>query len=55
MITTAQIKWIKSLHHKKFRREYGVFLVEGDKIVRELLKSTWDITHVLGVEDWISD
>ncbi|MFW5758035.1 MAG: TrmH family RNA methyltransferase [Bacteroidota bacterium] len=55
MITTAQIKWIKSLHHKKFRREYGVFLVEGDKIVRELLKSTWDITHVLGVEDWISN
>ncbi|MFW5778313.1 MAG: TrmH family RNA methyltransferase [Bacteroidota bacterium] len=55
MITTAQIKWIRSLHQKKFRREYGLFLVEGDKIVRELLKSTWEITHVLGLEDWISD
>ncbi len=43
------------MHQKKFRKEYGLFLVEGDKIVQELLRSSWSITHVLGLEDWIGD
>ncbi|MFN3342676.1 MAG: hypothetical protein ACK40M_08275 [Flavobacteriales bacterium] len=33
VITTAEIKSVKSLHQKKFREESGFFLVEGEKIL----------------------
>ena len=32
-------KYITALHHKKFRKEFGAFLVEGEKVVLELLAS----------------
>ncbi len=53
MISAAKIKWIKSLALKKFRRQEGLFLVEGDKIVSELLKSNWKTTHVFALESWL--
>ena len=40
------IKFIKSLHLKKFRREEGMFLVEGEKSIVELLKSDFDIVNI---------
>lgn len=39
MISSAQIKQIKSLHQKKFRNENREFLVEGVKMVLELLQN----------------
>src|ERR1700754_4847294 len=39
MITKSQVKYIQSLGHKKFRDEEGVFVVEGPKIVGELLQA----------------
>ncbi|HJW28855.1 MAG TPA: hypothetical protein VJ508_06340, partial [Saprospiraceae bacterium] len=35
-LSKAQIKFIQSLHHKKFRLKYNKFIVEGLKITREL-------------------
>ncbi len=35
----ATIKLFKSLSQKKFRDEYGLFVVEGEKLVEELLQS----------------
>jgi TrmH family RNA methyltransferase len=37
MITKLQVKYIQSLGQKKFRDEAGVFVVEGPKIINELL------------------
>ena len=39
MVTTKQIKLIKSLQQKKFRNKHGLFVVEGIKMVHELLNS----------------
>ncbi|MBR0296018.1 MAG: RNA methyltransferase [Paludibacteraceae bacterium] len=37
-ISKAQIKFIRSLQHKKFRDEAGMFVAEGSKCVEELKK-----------------
>ena len=46
MIGKSQIKHVSSLHHKKFRREYGQFIAEGAKVIRELLSSEF-VLHEL--------
>ena len=38
-VTKSQVKYIQSLAHKKFRDAEGVFIVEGPKIVAELLQA----------------
>ena len=45
--TKNQAKLIKSLHDKKNRSELGLFLVEGEKNVLELLDSDWNIDYLL--------
>ena len=40
------LKFIRSLHLKKFRREEGMFLVEGEKSIIELLHSDFDIVNI---------
>ena len=37
-LSKNKIKWIKSLHLKKYRDAESVFIVEGDKMVTELIK-----------------
>ena len=37
-LSKNKIKWIKSLHLKKNRDSEGVFIVEGDKMVSELIE-----------------
>ena len=37
-ISKAQIKLVRSLQHKKFRDELGLFVAEGDKCIEELHK-----------------
>lgn len=39
MLSKQQVKYIQSLSQKKFRREEGVFIAEGPKIVAELINS----------------
>ena len=41
MITKNEIKRIKSLQNKKDRKELQLFVAEGEKTVRNLLKSGW--------------
>jgi TrmH family RNA methyltransferase len=45
--TKNQAKLIKSLHDKKNRVELGLFLVEGEKSVSELLNSDFEVDFVL--------
>jgi TrmH family RNA methyltransferase len=37
VITKQQIKYIRSLHQKKFRDEYNCFIAEGEKITNEAI------------------
>ncbi len=50
MLTNSQIKHILSLKQKKFRTEHQQFVVEGVKVVKELLSSPYkvDAVYALG-------
>jgi TrmH family RNA methyltransferase len=52
MISKQQLSFLRSLHQKKFRQMYGKFLVEGDKLVRELLASNYKVDAVYAVKDY---
>ena len=43
MISNNDIKRIKALQQKKFRDESGLFVVEGEKMVDELIRSGWKV------------
>lgn len=51
MITSSQIKQIRSLREKKFRDESGLFVVEGEKMVNEALHSGFRVVEVLRSEE----
>jgi RNA methyltransferase, TrmH family len=46
MLTKSRAKLIKSLHEKKYRIEHGLFLVEGEKSVLELLASDFAVNSI---------
>ncbi|WP_374948683.1 TrmH family RNA methyltransferase [Mucilaginibacter sp.] len=46
MLSKSQISLLTSLQHKKFRREHGLFLVEGYKSISEFIDSHYHI-HTL--------
>ena len=52
-ISKNQIKHVSSLKQIKFRKEFNEFVVEGEKIVGELLENDFDIVSIFGVEDWL--
>ncbi len=55
MITRSQVKYIQSLGHKKFRDEEGVFVVEGPKIVGELLQAPGlHLRQLYALKEWTS-
>ncbi|RZL30419.1 MAG: RNA methyltransferase, partial [Pedobacter sp.] len=37
MLSKSQISFIKSLHQKKYRKENGIFIIEGIKSIVEFL------------------
>ncbi len=53
MLSKNKIKYLKSLQLKKYRLQERKFVVEGDKIVRELLHSSYDITTIYATKNWI--
>ncbi|MEN8225484.1 MAG: RNA methyltransferase [Bacteroidota bacterium] len=55
MISKSQIKLIRSLKQIKFRKEHGLFVVEGPKIVGELPGSTIKVDALYALEDWIEE
>ena len=55
MLTNNKIKLIKSLDRKKSRTESGCFVVEGEKMVRELLQSRFETIEVFAVQSYIDE
>lgn len=53
MLSNYRISFVKSLHQKKKRRELGLFLAEGDKLVREYLLSGLEVTEIYADADWL--
>lgn len=53
MLSNNRISFVKSLHQKKKRREHGVFLAEGDKLVREYLQSDFEVEELYAGTDWL--
>ncbi len=48
------IKYLRSLHLKKFRQNYGNFIVEGDKMAREILTTgSIEPEGIYALESWI--
>jgi TrmH family RNA methyltransferase len=56
MISKSQGKYIQSLGQKKHRDEFGVFIAEGPKLVKELLQQTNVIAEqVFAIEEWVNE
>ena len=53
MLSKTKIKLIRSLEHKKYRSQYGIFVVEGDKTVREMLASSLVVECILVKPEWL--
>ena len=53
MISKNTIKLIKSLTHKKYRLQEGLFIVEGDKNVAEVLQSSYKVKQLFATSDFI--
>ena len=52
MLTKNQIKLIRSLSFKKNRQKYGLFIVEGEKLVNEVLNSDWQVEGIYATKEW---
>lgn len=50
MITKNTIKLVQSLKQQKFRKEHGLFVVEGRKMVEELLLSSIETVFLFATE-----
>ncbi|QYS91591.1 RNA methyltransferase [Flavobacterium covae] len=51
MLSKNQIKLVSSLQQKKYRKEYGLFLAEGIKVIRELLESKFELEYLYMTEN----
>src|ERR1700757_2044579 len=54
MISKNQIKNISALHQKKFRKELGLFIAEGPKVVDKFLHSDLKVAEIYGLESWVT-
>lgn len=52
MLSKNEAKYIQSLYHKKTREAEGVFIVEGPKIVEELMASGYVIRKIYATAEW---
>ncbi|MBL6663651.1 MAG: RNA methyltransferase [Flavobacteriales bacterium] len=55
MLTKNQIKLIRSLSLKKNRLKHGLFIVEGEKLVNEVLSSDWTVEAIYATKEWLGE
>lgn len=55
MLTKNQIKLIRSLSLKKNRQKHGLFIVEGEKLVNEVLSSDWEVEGIYATKEWLGE
>lgn len=55
MIGKRITKIIQNIEKRKFRDKYKLFKIEGDKIVNELLNSSFKPVYIIGIPEWNPD
>ena len=55
MITNKEIKLLKSLSQKKYRHQYGQFLIEGLRIIEELIRSSHKPLKIWTTEETLNE
>jgi len=55
MISKELSKYVNSLQIKKYRKIHQSFLVQGEKSVRELLTSDFEITHIIATTEYLTE
>lgn len=55
MLTKSRLSLLRALRQKKFRHEHGLFIAEGDKLVPEMLQSSFTVETVFATEDWLKE
>tara|TARA_B100000809_G_scaffold213696_1_gene218191 strand:+ start:6625 stop:7350 length:726 start_codon:yes stop_codon:yes gene_type:complete len=55
MLSISQKKFVSSLKQKKFRTERGLYIVEGVKLLEELLKSDYEVITIYATSKWIEN
>jgi TrmH family RNA methyltransferase len=53
VLTKAELQRLKSLREKKHREELGLFVIEGEKVVGELLAADFPFVELYATADWI--
>ena len=53
MVSKSKVKFIRSLIVKKHRHQAGCFIVEGEKMVEDLLHRDWEILEIYAQPEWI--
>ena len=54
-ISRAKISQIKKLKEKKHRDQSGLFIVQGDKVIEEVFKSSWQIEVLCATEQYLNE
>jgi TrmH family RNA methyltransferase len=52
MLSKSQISFVKSLHQKKYRKETGLFIIEGIKSLTEFLPSDYQIESIFFLPEY---
>ena len=52
MLTKAELQRLKSLREKKHRESLGLFVIEGEKVVGELLAADFAFVELFATADW---
>jgi RNA methyltransferase, TrmH family len=56
MLSKAQVKYIQSLSHKKFREQEKAFIAEGPKIIVEILtENPMAVQHIYALGGWLNE
>lgn len=52
MITKNEIKFLRSLHQRKYRQTHKQFLAEGIKVVEDLIQAEYPILAIYSTSQW---
>jgi TrmH family RNA methyltransferase len=52
MISKNQIKFVRQLEQKKYRRKEGLFVAEGPKVVGDLLRAGFNAQEIYATKEW---
>ena len=52
MLTKAQLQRLRSLREKKNRETLGLFVIEGEKVIRELLAADFPFLEIYATSAW---